>query len=304
MHWDRDQGIGVNKFRTRGALDVKGEVYQDDALVKSEGNSGSAVNLIPNGTGGALRPAGWSTGLTASLTDKPDEVSAAFFSAPGQGTLATTPMFWEVDPSAYYLAEVWMKADKPNSMLYIEFRDQDGVSASRHVSVPGLPFAGAGGYPVGAHIVPTTWTKYTSMMTIAGTTASRLRVGSIYFNHPNGTERTATIGLAIRLRPLSGGVLSPPSLPYAVAAGSENVSSIGAINAGGAAYYTVSLPAGRFTQAPIVVANSLLTYLYCTVDAITTTSFRVRIHNTNPGSITPSYLLWQAVQMTPNSGGG
>lgn len=90
--------------------------------------------------------------------------------------------------------------------------------------------------------------------------------------------------------------LNNPFLPWAVAAGSANVTT---------SFPTVTLPSGRFTQPPIVTAQ-----LYsgagedrgenAMVTNVTTTSFQCR-HSGTSGTKT---VHWQAIQMSSGSAGG
>lgn len=101
------------------------------------------------------------------------------------------------------------------------------------------------------------------------------------------------------------------ALPFAQAAGVGAVSGSGVIG-GGTATVTVPLPAGRFTQPPIVtfsVAGFVTNTAFVVArqaDQVTATSFRAVL--TNTGTITASWsnlpIQWHAVQMTATSAAG
>lgn len=145
------------------------------------------------------------SGVTVfDAVDKPDETRGVFGCPAGGGTSSVpsgdrSRYWWDVEPGSEYLVEIWLKADKPNSRIYIELRDQ-GFTTMPFVAVPGLPYAGSAIRPVDNHVVPTAWTKYYAVAK-PGATVTKMQLGSIFFNHANGTERTAVQKFAIRVRP-------------------------------------------------------------------------------------------------------
>ena len=166
---------------------------------------GDFTNLIPNGIGDLGDNAGWASGLIADATDKPAGVVSAFRSTPGQGAVQGGMDYWNVEPGAEYLTEFWIKADKPNSRLYIELRNEAGLHGTTNVALE--PSFTAGGYPLNNGIVPTVWTRYRAVTTTHADT-SKLRVGGMYFNHTNGTERNATVWIAgMTMKRRTGAVL-------------------------------------------------------------------------------------------------
>lgn len=178
-------------------------------------NLGSGLNLIPNGAGELGSNVGWPQVLTWDITDMPAGLTGSLRSAPGAGTASQGGAFFDVQPSTEYLAEIWVKADKANSRLYVELRDQAGAHGATTTTADGSPSTGSSPYLLGNVVAPTVWTKYTAVVKTNASTA-RLRIGSIYFNHAAGTERTATVWLAgARMRPrveasllVDGGVLA------------------------------------------------------------------------------------------------
>ena len=165
---------------------------------------GDFTNYVVNGFGDLGAGVGWGSGLIYDTTDKPTSVTGVFKSTASQSTYATPATFFSVDPATEYTTEIWLKADKPDSRIYIEFRDQNGgLTTANYIMDTG---ASQGNYALSNLVVPTAWTKYT-VKTVTSATTTKLRVGSIYFNHTNGTERTATVSLALSMRRRLGGSL-------------------------------------------------------------------------------------------------
>jgi hypothetical protein len=165
---------------------------------------GGATNLVPNGTGewgtlGGLFPT--TSTFTLDTVDRPTEIRGVFKSAAGASTHQPPSLWWDVPESGgEYLFEMWVKADKPNSRIYVELRDQDGNHAATSTAI-GTETTGvvSGLYPVENLIVPTVWTRYSAKV-VANAGVTRMRVGQIFFNHANGTEQTAAQSIAIRVR--------------------------------------------------------------------------------------------------------
>lgn len=189
------------------AARIKARTITADKVVIADGQ-----NLVPNGM--------FETGTT-ELWD-PILIQDAADAAPGQPFSMKTPAGrgtaggvinsldtagFDVDPDAEYLFEIWVKADKPNSRIFIEIRDQNGEHAAVWSAVDGTTFGGNAAYPVADYTLPTTWTKLTARGVFkAGVT--RARFASFYYNHANGSERGAVqyIG-GVRLRRRSEGQL-------------------------------------------------------------------------------------------------
>ena len=186
------------------ANSVDGDVISAGSLTAQQIRLGDFSNLITNGFGDLGAGIGFGSGLIYDSVDKPSGTTGAFKSTAGQGTYAPGYSFIDVDPNTEYTTEIWLKADKPNSRIYIELRDQAGGHGTANVLIP--DGTSQGGYVLSNFIVPTVWTKYT-VKTTTTATATRLRVGAIYFNHTNGTERTATVSMAMALRRRLGGSL-------------------------------------------------------------------------------------------------
>lgn len=177
-----DIGDGTFGQLSGGRLKV-GSVETQHLLV------GSGPNLIPNGAGEYGRAGAWSEGLTWNTNNRPNGLPGSFIS--NGGTHATPAVFWEAEPLTEYKFEVWVKANVPGSVMYIEMRDQDGNHAATWQGIGDEPTAGAGAYPVSSYAVPTGWTKLTARG-LTNAAVNKMRVGSVYFNHTNGTVRDAT----------------------------------------------------------------------------------------------------------------
>lgn len=99
--------------------------------------------------------------------------------------------------------------------------------------------------------------------------------------------------------------------PYAQAAGTATISGSSVVP-GGFANVTISFPAGRFTQAPLVEVhlNGFVTNTSQVVakfaDQITTTGARLQVANVSAGTVSWTSLpvMWRAVQMTAASAAG
>lgn len=196
--------VAVNSI---GAENIKTKAITADAVA-----IGSQTNMLAGGVGEFGGMGGTVFGQLATATifdtvDKPSDVAGVFGCAAGAGTSQTgsTVYAWDVEPGSEYLVEIWLKADKPSSKMYIDVRDNNGVLVP-HVAVGNLPYAGGTSRPVDNQVVPTTWTKYYAVAK-PGATATKMRISAVYFNHPSGTERTAVQKLAMRVRQRNAGQL-------------------------------------------------------------------------------------------------
>ena len=144
-----------------------------------------------------------------------DKYAASLRTLPGAGAYSnvngansTFPMVG----GAKYFYETWIKADKPGSRLYLELRDQNSAHAIESAEPAfdgGEGNAGqldwTGIYLISNREVPTSWTRLSSMIKIRPGVETA-KIASAYFNHPNGTERNATVWLA--------GVKLPDLVPF------------------------------------------------------------------------------------------
>lgn len=167
----------------------------------------ATTNIIPDGDE-MITEEQWAP-LVRSTTDKPASTPASRTAAAGQGStnLLGNAVF-PVEPGQEYSAEMWIKADKPNSRFYVEVRDAVGGG---HAGTGELlePVANSTGvyFLFNNRIVPTEWTLFRGTWTAsAGVTSAKF--GAMYFNHSAGTEKNASISIAgISLKPKVGAVL-------------------------------------------------------------------------------------------------
>jgi hypothetical protein len=217
--WVEVTDVRVNTWTYPGTTNINGGFVQTGTLLAQaivahtvgadQMVIGGVSNLVPDGYGeyGTASLVGslfeGSSGIAKQNTDLPP--SSGVFSAytTSAGTLTRTPAVrWiDVEPGQEYLIEIWLKADIAGSKIYVEMRDQDNAHAGTYVALTGEPYAGGSGtqYPVNNWTVPTTWTKYSAVMTV-NATAKRMKVGAVYFNHSNGSTQAAVVSFAMRIR--------------------------------------------------------------------------------------------------------
>lgn len=179
--------LGVNT--PQGILDLR-----DSISITALGGG----NLIPNGAGERGDSSGWHPSIVFDPEIPPGTgLLGSFRRDVVGGTIANYGEWFSVTPGATYYFEFWIKADKPNSRIFIELRNQDGAHAGLLAAsqVPGDLTPTTSGLPSGAYlvsslIVPTVWTKYRARYTMSATSTTA-RVASVYFNHGAGSELTA-----------------------------------------------------------------------------------------------------------------
>jgi len=177
----------ANKIFTAKLL--AGKITAEQVLI------GAGFNMIANGRGEMGDNSGWASNLTWDAADAPTGLPGSFVGPNSTKTIQSGTNSVPVEPSTYYTFEIYLKADKPDSKFYLEFRDQAGNHAGSNAAIPGEAFAGSGVYPVGNFTVPTTWTRYKGRFRTNSTTTV-VRVAAAYFNHTAGVERTATVKIA------------------------------------------------------------------------------------------------------------
>lgn len=79
------------------------------------------------------------------------------------------------------------------------------------------------------------------------------------------------------------------------AAGEQQLPA-GMISANSGETYTITLPAGKFTEIPTIVAVANSSPLICSITDATTTEATVRIYNPHFGVIARDKVNWVAVQ--------
>lgn len=197
---------------TTGTLDAArlaaGSISAEKVFIGAPGQ-----NIVPNGAGELGGTYGWGN-LTWDPVDCPPSLPGVFRTAPGQGTLNLTSAangsgWFPVQQGVEYLVEFWVRADLPDSRIYIELRDQTNAQAiaTSAPSDDGGQDPGVTPYLATNLVVPTVWTRYSKVITVSST-STRARLAGLYFNHPNGAERGAQVWLGgVRMRPRATGSL-------------------------------------------------------------------------------------------------
>nr|BDD43740.1 hypothetical protein 8 [bacterium] len=181
--------IADNEIQTPhlAAGSVATEKIAAGAVVASKLFVGANGNLIPNGAGEmGLDQAklGWPPRFVVDENSAPEGLPWSYSSPAGEtGTRDSTFDPIPVEPGAEYQITIWAMADRPNSRVYIEGRNQSGAHAFTKSKGDG-----SGVYVLSNRIVPTSWTRFSTTVTISeGTT--HLHRFRYYINHANGTER-------------------------------------------------------------------------------------------------------------------
>lgn len=269
---------------TTGFLDVvnrirAGAILADKLLI------GSDRNMIPNGDLSKGSAVGWPSVFTYQNTDTPPGFAGAANvsgTASGQWPYDLYP----VSPGDTIVYEAWVKADKPNSRIVQEVRDQAGV----HLSRTGYRWEMVEGngsisvvYPM-YFTAPTAWTKVVSRIKVApGVTG--IRLSAFYPNHSSGTERTATVSMGgLKLYKAVGGTFIEPGgiqTPHLAA----DVMEVGNLKAGEAALAEAVI---QKLWAEVVVARMVTATEFIGENAILTGAVAA-------SKITASEELWAKI---------
>ena len=230
--------IDAGKINT-GYLDVAaliraGAITADKLLI------GSERNLLPNGELTAGSAVMWPDGATYATDDPPPGYSGYVdwgvrTSTAKMSTFGRFP----VTLGDELVFEVWVKADKPDSIAYIEVRDQDGAHVAADQAIRWVSDGWTNPsnvYAVGKAEVPTEWTLWRSRLKITSPETTEVYLGGYYFNHSSGIEREARIFTGgLRLFKAVGATLIEPGsintghiLAGAITAESGIISSIDA----------------------------------------------------------------------------
>lgn len=164
------------------------------AVIASKLFVGANGNLIPNGAGEmGLDQAklGWPPRFVVDENSAPEGLPWSYCSPAGEtGTRDSTFDPIPVEPGAEYQITIWAMADRADSRVYIEGRNQSGAHAFTKSKGDG-----SGVYVLSNRIVPTSWTRFSTTVTISdGTT--HLHRFRYYINHTNGVERGAAQSFA------------------------------------------------------------------------------------------------------------
>lgn len=168
---------------------VVAEKIAAGAVVASKLFVGANGSLIPNGAGEMgfeQAKLGWPPRFVVDEANAPEGFPWSYRSPAGEtGTRDSTFSPIPVEPGAEYQITIWAMADRPNSRVYIEGRNQSGAHAFTKSKGDG-----SGVYVLSNRIVPTSWTRFSTTVTISeGTT--HLHRFRYYINHANGVERGA-----------------------------------------------------------------------------------------------------------------
>ncbi|SKF61449.1 Uncharacterised protein [Mycobacteroides abscessus subsp. abscessus] len=159
----------------------------------------AADNMVPNGSLEFGDSRGWDPVYTYS-TDAPTGYPGSVWRKGGT-TFVGLPDI-PVTPGVDYLFEVWVKADKAGSVLYMEVRDRPGANLS-------LGFYEIGSStrksrPIEGWPVPTEWTKVTRVLRVPEGVHT-IYMDKFFFNHGSGTVSDATVFIAgMRMRAMTG----------------------------------------------------------------------------------------------------
>lgn len=169
-----------------------GTVTADKLLV------GDERNLIPNGDLRLGDATGWMDGGVFS-SDAPAGL-------PGSVTYNSQSKHWHNMGDALFEQgdeigfEVWLKADKPGSRIYVGIRNAAG-DWLRGSWLGG----GTISYPVNNADVPTEWTLLKASMVYEGPDSFKPSYSTWFFNHANGSIRDAAVSVAgVRLYKKTG----------------------------------------------------------------------------------------------------
>lgn len=153
----------------------------------------SLVAYIP----GTSTPVWADTMTPATPEENPQGLPEAYVFSSMSNTLPM-PNSVSVNPGIDYRVSVWIKADKPDSKMYYELRDQDGTHAVQSGSI-----GGGGTYLINNLTLPTEWTLYETVLTFRPS-VKRIYLARRYANHSNGTERNAVQYMAdLRINPVT-----------------------------------------------------------------------------------------------------
>ncbi|QPK78257.1 hypothetical protein G7Y31_06615 [Corynebacterium lizhenjunii] len=166
------------------------------------------VSIIPEDGQGQL----WARHNTIEAGTDP-RVGRIYTTNPGTRNFTPPQAFFTIDPSLDYWISFQVKADKPNSVLYMELRDGNNAQA---VASYDYGDAGTGQtYLLTRYTVPTVWTRISGRIRLApNTTQGTIR--TIYTNHAQGEETGAILSFSdITLVPIpkglgSGDVVAQP----------------------------------------------------------------------------------------------
>lgn len=315
--------VANNEIKTPhlAAGSVVTEKIAAGAVVASKLFVGANGNLIPNGAGEMgfeQAKLGWPSRFVVDETTAPDGLPWSYRSPAGEtGTRDSTFDPIPVEPGAEYQITIWAMADRADSRVYIEGRNQSGAHAFTKSKGDG-----SGVYVLSNRIVPTSWTRFSTTVTISdGTT--HLHRFRYYINHANGVERGAAqsfAGLTMVKRAtgeliVDGAITADKVAVNAISAGSIQANAVTAGKIAAGSVGAEHIQAGAITASKVTISdftNLITNSQLRDVDAWSLDTDVVRVPNPGngaapgsfriPGEITANrYARFKSVAVTPGA---
>ncbi len=271
------------------------------AVVASKLFVGANGNLIPNGAGEMgidQAKLGWPSRFVVDETNAPDGFPWSYRSPAGEtGTRDSTFGPIPVEPGAEYQITIWAMADRVDSRVYIEGRNQSGAHAFKNAKGDG----GSHVYVLANRILPTSWTRFSTTVTISeGTT--HLHRFRYYINHANGVERGAAQSFAglIMAKRTTGelivdGVITADKVAVnAIAADSIQANAVTAGKIAASSVGADHVQAGAITASKVTISDftNLITNSQLNdVDAWSLDPDVVRVPNPGNGAAVGSFRI-------------
>ncbi|MGN6024372.1 hypothetical protein ACP6NF_08235 [Alcaligenes faecalis] len=316
--------VANNEIKTPhlAAGSVVAEKIAAGAVVASKLFVGANGSLIPNGAGEMgfeQAKLGWPPRFVVDEANAPEGFPWSYRSPAGEtGTRDSTFSPIPVEPGAEYQITIWAMADRPNSRVYIEGRNQSGAHAFKNAKGDG----GSNVYVLANRILPTSWTRFSTTVTISdGTT--HLHRFRYYINHANGVERGAAqyfAGLTMVKRTtgelIVDGVITADKVAVnAISADSIQASAVTAGKIAAGSVGAEHVQAGAITASKVTISdftNLVTNSQLRDVDAWSLDTDVVRVPNPGngaalgsfriPGEITANrYARFKSVAVTPGA---
>lgn len=255
--------IASNEIKTPhlAAGSVVAEKIAAGAVIASKLFVGANGNLIPNGAGEmGIEQAklGWPPRFVVDEENAPNGLPWSYRSPAGEtGTRDSTFGPIPVEPGAEYQVTLWAMADRENSRVYIEGRNQAGEHAFMNAKGDGTSV-----YVLGNKLLPTSWTRFSTTLTISAST-THLQRFRFYINHVNGTERGAAqsfAGLTMVKRAtgeliVDGAISSDKIAANAISAGKIAANAVDAAKIAAGAVNADHIAANTITAEKLVVSS-------------------------------------------------
>uniref|UniRef100_UPI003B3AD7F6 hypothetical protein n=1 Tax=Brevibacterium sediminis TaxID=1857024 RepID=UPI003B3AD7F6 len=222
---------------TTGFLDVVNRI-RTGAILADKLLIGGDRNLIPNGDLSIGSSAGWPANAEFAATGGPNNAPMVTFPAESYVYNPFAGTRFPVTPGETLVFEAWIKADTPNSVLFVTFQNQSGPNTSTAGRLVNwketVGEANQSQGPISGFTVPTTWTKKSSRITVPAGVESVV-AQAFYLNHSSGTNTSARVSFSgMKLyKPVGGTLIEPGGIqtPHLAA----DVLEVGNLKAGTAA---------------------------------------------------------------------